>query len=205
MTPGRDESTIGPVLQTAILDLIGPGEDGDSLETEGPIAVQGGRERGLVIHKLLEEVLTGETQDHRASLIERAGTLIQSLGLPVAADPAKGLSNIEIAGCVERTLRLPQVATLRPTLLPEFPVYASDLLDGEERATVGITDATSFAVDRKPTVVIDWKSDVHPAPETLEHCRTQVGNYLRTTGAELGPIFFVTSGTVVSVRAPGNA
>jgi exodeoxyribonuclease-5 len=205
MTPSRDESTTGPVLQIAIPDLIGPGEDGDSLETERPIAVQGGRERGLVIHKLLEEVLTGETEDHRASLIERAGALIQALGLAVAADPAEGLSDTEIAGCVERTLRLPQIAALRPTLLPEFPVYASDLLNGEERATAGITDATSFAVDGKPMVVIDWKSDVDPAPETLAHYRIQVGNYLRTTGAELGLIVFVTSSTIVSVRAPGNA
>jgi exodeoxyribonuclease-5 len=205
VTPSRDESTIGPVLQTAIPDHIGPGEDGDSVETERPIAVQGGRERGLVIHKLLEEVLTGETEDHRAALIERANTLIQALGLPVPADPAKGLSDAEIAGCVERTLHLPQIAALRPTLLPEFPVYASDLLDGEERATAGVTDATSFAVDGKPTVVVDWKSDVDPAPETLEHYRIQVGNYLRTTGAELGLIVFVTSGTVLSVHAPGGA
>jgi exodeoxyribonuclease-5 len=149
--------------------------------------------------------LTGETEDHRASLIERAGALIQALGLAVAADPAEGLSDTEIAGCVERTLRLPQIAALRPTLLPEFPVYASDLLNGEERATAGITDATSFAVDGKPMVVIDWKSDVDPAPETLAHYRIQVGNYLRTTGAELGLIVFVTSSTIVSVRAPGNA
>ena len=88
---------------------------------------------------------------------------------------------------------------LRPTLVPEFPVYASELVDGEERATVGITDATNFASNGKPTVIIDWKSDVDPTPETLEHYRTQVGNYLRTTGVELGLIVFVTSGAVVSV------
>jgi len=205
VTPSRDETTASPVLQTATPDLIGPGEDGDSLETEGSIAVQGGRERGLVIHKLLEEVLTGETEDHRAALIERAGTLIQALGKPVAADPAKGLADVEIAGCVERTLRLPQIAALRPTLVPEFPVYASELVDGEERATVGITDATNFASNGKPTVIIDWKSDVDPTPETLEHYRTQVGNYLRTTGVELGLIVFVTSGAVVSVHAPRDA
>ena len=166
VTPSRDESTVSPFLRTAIPDLIGPGEDGDSAETERPIAVQGGRERGLVIHKLLEEVLTGETEDHRAALIERAGTLIQTLGLPVAVDPAKGLSDTEIAGCVERTLR--------------------------------------FTPDGKPTVVIDWKSDVDVDPETLEHYRTQVRNYLRTTRAELGLIVFVTSGTVVPVHAAGD-
>jgi hypothetical protein len=175
------------------------------METERPVAVRGGRERGLVIHKLLEEVLIGETEDHRASLTERAGALIQALGLPVAADPATGLSDIEIAGCVERTLRLPQIAALRPTLLPEFPVYASDLLDGEERGYSWRHRRHELRGGRKPTVVIDWKSDVDPAPETLEHYRTQVTNYLRTTGAELGLIVFVTSGTVVSVPAPGAA
>jgi exodeoxyribonuclease-5 len=204
VTPSRDESTVSPFLRTAIPDLIGPGEDGDSAETERPIAVQGGRERGLVIHKLLEEVLTGETEDHRAALIERAGTLIQTLGLPVAVDPAKGLSDTEIAGCVERTLRVRQIAALRPTLLPEFPVYTSASIDGEEQATAGVTDATSFTPDGKPTVVIDWKSDVDVDPETLEHYRTQVRNYLRTTRAELGLIVFVTSGTVVPVHAAGD-
>jgi exodeoxyribonuclease-5 len=202
VSPSRDESTVDPTLQTAIPNLIGPGEDGDSVETESPIAVQGGRERGLVIHKLLEEVLTGETEDHRAALIERAGVLIQALGRPVAADPATGLADVEIVGCVERTLRLPQIAALRPTLLPEFPVYASALLDGEEQATAGVTDATSFAPDGNPAVVVDWKSDVNPTPETLEHYRAQVGHYLRTTGAPLGLIVFVTAGTVVSVHAP---
>jgi exodeoxyribonuclease-5 len=205
VTPSRDESTGGPVLQTPIPDLIGPGDDGNSMMTERPIAVQGGRERGLVIHKMLEEVLTGETEDHCAALIERAGTLIQTLGLPVAVDPAKGLSDTEIAGCVERTLRLRQIAALRPTLLPEFPVYTSAFIDGEEQATAGVTDATSFARDGKPTVVIDWKSDVDVDPETLEHYRTQVRNYLRTTGADLGLIVFVTSGTVVSIHASDDA
>jgi hypothetical protein len=63
--------------------------------------------------------------------------------------------------------------------------------------------ATSFAADGTPQVVIDWKSDVAPAPETIEHYRAQVGNYLRTTGADHGLIVFVTTGTVVSVLAPG--
>jgi len=48
-------------------------------------------------------------------------------------------------------------------------------------------------------VVVDWKSDVDPAPEMLEHYRSQVRAYLDMTGAERGMIVFMTSGTTVSV------
>ena len=48
-------------------------------------------------------------------------------------------------------------------------------------------------------MVIDWKSDVDLAPETLEHYRAQVRAYLDATGAERGLIVALTSGTVISV------
>jgi hypothetical protein len=52
--------------------------------------VQGGRERGLILHKLMEEVLTGETPEAEAALTERAGHLIRALGQSPVADPATG-------------------------------------------------------------------------------------------------------------------
>ena len=88
---------------------------------------------------------------------------------------------------------------LRPTLAPEFPVYASLFADNLEQATAGITDATSFGEDGKPKVVIDWKSDVQPSPETIEHYRAQVRNYLEMTDIERGLIVLVTSGLVLPV------
>jgi exodeoxyribonuclease-5 len=154
---------------------------------------------------LLEEVLTGETADDLARLAERANALIQALGHTAVDDPVKGLAPDEIAGCIARTLALPEIAALRLTLVPEFPVYASDLLDGVERATAGIVDATSFAPDGTPQVIVDWKSDVDPTSETVEHYRAQVQNYLLTTQAEQGLIVFVTSGTVVPIKAPSIA
>jgi ATP-dependent exoDNAse (exonuclease V) beta subunit len=39
-------------------------------------AIRGGRERGLVVHKLLEEVLTGETSDYADALEIRARALL---------------------------------------------------------------------------------------------------------------------------------
>ena len=156
-------------------------------------------ERGLILHKLLEEVLTGETADDTAALTERARVLITAIGKPVVDDPSRGISPDELAGCVARTLSLPEILELRPTLAPEFPVYASMNFDNLEQATTGITDATSFGPGGEPQVVIDWKSDVQPNPETIEHYRTQVRNYLDMTGTERGLIVLVTSGLVLPV------
>ena len=47
-------------------------------------------------------------------------------------------------------------------------------------------------------VVIDWKSDVQPTPEIIEHYRGQVRAYLDMTGAERGLIVLVTSGEILT-------
>lgn len=161
--------------------------------------VQGGRERGLILHKLLEEVLTGETPHDAEALSERAHALIVEIGRPVVVDPSQGLSPDELAGCVVRTLALPEIAELLPTLAPELAVYAEVDVDGVEQATVGIADAISFDNAGKPAVIIDWKSDVQPTAETLNHYRAQVRTYLDITGTDRGLIVLVTAGQVITV------
>ena len=42
--------------------------------------IRGGQERGRIVHKLLEEVLTGETPETTAELEARATLLIEELG-----------------------------------------------------------------------------------------------------------------------------
>ena len=133
----------------------------------------------------------GETQ---LDLTARAETLIRALGLPVMDDPAQGLTPAELAGCVIRALSLPEVAALRPGLVPEFPVYASTETDTHEEATAGIVDAIAFDAEGAPQVVIDWKSDLDPSPETLEHYRAQVRAYLDATGAKRGLVVCMTPG-----------
>ena len=97
-------------------------------ERPAPVEVQGGRERGLILHKLIEEVLTGETEEAtprpqrpRRNPDPRVGTLYRKRSCPGTRPQP------ELAGCVTRTLALPEVTSLRPGLTPEFPVYASTL------------------------------------------------------------------------------
>ena len=161
--------------------------------------IQGSRERGLVLHKLFEEVLTGEIRDDLENLTTRADQLVRLLGHTPVVDPAAGLSPSELANCVAQTLALPDIAPLRPELLPEFNLYAVQRKDREETATAAIADALTLTRDGRPHVVIDWKSDVAPELETIEHYRSQVRAYLDMTGAERGMIVLVTSGTIIHV------
>ena len=154
------------------------------------------------IHKLLEEALNGETDDATAALTSRAADLIAELGEPPSDDPAKGLSPTEIAACVSKTLALPEIAALRPTLTPEMPVYASETIDGVEITTSGVADATGYDASGKPNVIVDWKSDVDPAPDVVTGYREQVRAYLEATGASVGLIVFVTSGKIDRVSLP---
>ena len=196
--PSRDEGDAGLVLHEETPTILDT--DTDGAPTEGAaLAVQGGRERGLILHKLIEEVLTGETAETAPELIARAGSLIRALGHPVKDDPTEGLAPTELASSVVRALSLPEISALRPGLLPEFPVYASIATDGQEDAAAGIADAIAFGPDGAPEAVVDWKSDVDPAPGTLDHYRSQVRAYLDMTGAARGLIVFMTSGTVIPV------
>jgi hypothetical protein len=102
----------------------------------------GGRGRGLVLHKMIEEVLTGETAEGMPALAVRAAELSATCGFDIdRLDPD------ELAATVVRTLTLPAITTLRPRLIPEFGVHASFETSGEERVISGIADAIAFAPD----------------------------------------------------------
>lgn len=199
-TPSRDEGAAHPMMREEAPTILVTDGDGAPADGAAVAAIQGGRERGLILHKLIEEVLTGETAEAQLELVARAETQIRALGLPVLDDPAQGLAPAEIAGCVLRALSLPQVTALRRGLVPEFAVYGSSDGDTHEEATAGIVDAVVFGPDGTPETVIDWKSDVDPSQETLEHYRSQIGVYLEVTGAERGLVVLVTNGMVVSVN-----
>jgi ATP-dependent exoDNAse (exonuclease V) beta subunit len=165
-------------------------------------AIQGGRERGVILHKLLEEVLTRETDEDVAALQARASELLAQLGLADNEDSAVGLSSSEMASTVHRALQLPDVAALRPRLLPEFRVYAGVQAGQEISLTAGIADAVASDETGRVKAVIDWKSDVDPAPDQIDIYRAQVRYYLGATGAQLGLVVFLTSCRVERVELP---
>jgi exodeoxyribonuclease-5 len=197
VAPSRDEGIGKPLMQTESAEISFSGFGSASAALE----VQGGLNRGLIIHKLFEEVLSGETKASPRELEERAATLIGELGAIPTDNSALGLSPVELASCITRTLALPEIVALRPGLVPEFPVYESTNSEGAERAISGIADAVLYGVDGRPDVIIDWKSDVAPAPGTIEHYQSQLFQYLQIMRARQGYIVFVTTGRILSVKA----
>ena len=164
--------------------------------------IQGGRERGLILHKLMEEVLSGEVAEGVSALRARAVELLAQIGCADAADAANGPSSAEMASCIQRGLQLPEVLMLRPFLLPEFRVYAGVVTEQRMMLTAGIADAVAISESGLVEAVIDWKSDVDPKPEQIEAYREQVRDYLAATGAPFGLIVFLTSNRVERVERP---
>ena len=47
--------------------------------------------------------------------------------------------------------------------------------------------------------VIDWKSDVTPSPEAIDHYRKQIDDYRRNIGAKRALLVFVTRANIIEV------
>ena len=165
----------------------------------GETRVRGGRERGSILHKLMEEVLTGETAEDAAALQARAAELLSQLGLENFDDAAEGLSGTEMAATVVRTLQIPEIAALRPRLVPEFRVYASVVEGAAASLTAGIADAVAIDETGRIDEVVDWKSDVNPGAKQIAMYRSQVLDYLESTGAKTGLLVFLGSGRIERV------
>jgi ATP-dependent exoDNAse (exonuclease V) beta subunit len=202
--PSRHE---GPEAAVTNADVVFAGLEALAEQipvAETDMAVQGGRERGVVLHKLMEEVLTGETGEDLPALKARAALLLAQLGLADREDASIGPSSSEMASTAVCTLQLPEIVALRPRLQPEFWVYQGTEADQTMSLTAGITDAIAIDDGGRIDVVVDWKSDVDPAPAQIDLYREQVRDYLAATNAPLGLIVFMTSGRVERVRLAGT-
>jgi len=91
LAPSRDENVTGPALHAELPEILVTDVDGAPVEDGLLPTIQGGRERGVILHKLIEEVLTGETAETEPALVTRAEALSRAIGQTVAHDPAQGL------------------------------------------------------------------------------------------------------------------
>lgn len=166
----------------------------DAIELPAPVGA--GRIRGLILHKLMEELLDGDLPETLADLSARAEILGDQLagleGLPRSSLP----DHAECAATALRTLALPDVAALRPALRAEIPVWACDP-DGILMA--GRADAAAVEEGRI-IAVLDWKSDLDPTPQDRAGYVGQLVTYLKATGAPRGALVFMSRDEVVWVQ-----
>jgi CRISPR-associated exonuclease Cas4 len=163
----------------------------EAIETIGSGSI-----RGLVLHKLFEELLNAELEANALSCQERAQVLLRQLignarGESVLPDSA------EIARTCLKALAHPALTAIRGRLQPEYPVWHSngtDYLAGRADAVTG--DGNSLST------VIDWKSDIAPAEQTRVAYQSQLGDYLRASGATRGLIVYASLGEIEWVSLP---
>ena len=179
------------------IPLPAPPED----EFAEPIPdVRGSAVRGRILHKLMEEILLGDTRDDETGVGTRAAELLRQLGENDHLDPSDGPSSLEIASTIGRTLQLPIVAQYRPALQPEFGVFRLTLADKDDIiGMAGIVDAIAYNLEGTPELVFDWKSDVAPTPDAREHHAAQVREYLDCTKAARGLVVYMTTGEVQTI------
>ncbi len=161
---------------------------------EAEVPVGPGRTRGLILHKLMEEVLTGEIAEDVKVLAERAEALIVELAVDRTGESAVP-STDEIAATISRTLRLPEIAALRPMLVPELPLYAMLHAESGQTALAGRADAIAVE-DGRASVVLDWKSDIAPTDEDVRMHAGQLQHYLAAVTARRGGLVYMTLGRV---------
>lgn len=163
-------------------------ETGETVVAPGP-----GRLRGILLHKLMEEFLTGELGEDESQVTARAGEL---LGQLVASASQRGMlpDPAELAATALRTLRLPEVASLRPRLLPELAVWSQQ--DGALIA--GRADAVVYHGEA-PDVVLDWKSDIAPSAQDRAQYRGQLRDYMTVIGAPRGAVVYMSLGELAWV------
>jgi CRISPR-associated exonuclease Cas4 len=155
--------------------------------------VQGaGTARGIVLHKIMEELVTGEVEADVSTIRQRSALLVQQLY--GAAAPESALDANELAETALRTWSLPELASNRAGLIAEVPVYGRLAGDGE-RLVAGRADAVRYLAGR-PRIVFDWKSDVDPDAASRADYANQLGQYVHVLGAERGAVVYMTAGRI---------
>src|SRR6516162_6752211 len=127
--------------------------------------ISGSRERGLVVHKLLEEVLTGEIAAAADALEIRSRVLLAQLGVSEASRPEDGPHAPELAATTLRALAIPEIAECRSRLVPEMTVFSARADQDSTIYVGGVADAIAYQPIGLIDLVVDWKTDVSPAAQ----------------------------------------
>ncbi|MCW2086193.1 UNVERIFIED_ORG: CRISPR-associated exonuclease Cas4 [Bradyrhizobium japonicum] len=183
----HDRDLLGDPLDTVIVsDLLA-----EQVEVVG-----GGATRGIILHKLMEEFLTGELEPNETLVASRAEELLAQLLVDADAKHVRP-EPAEMARCALRALSIPEIAEMRPLLLPEMAIWAS----GDGFLLAGRADALAIR-DGRVEVAIDWKSDINPSPAVQQRYAMQLRDYLEATGARRGMLAFLSLGQITWVDNP---
>ncbi|SIT56145.1 Exodeoxyribonuclease V beta chain (fragment) [Mesorhizobium prunaredense] len=181
----HDQDRLGDSFET----IIATDSPGEIVEIAGAGVI-----RGIILHKLMEEFLTGELPAESAAATSRGQVLLSQL-VTKANEDGPLPDPVEMSGCALRAIALPEIAALRPLLVPELSIWAA----GEGYLLSGRADAMTIN-NGKVGVVIDWKSDIGPSAAVRSAYAGQLKDYLAATGTNRGMLVFLTTGEITEVQ-----
>ena len=161
------------------------------------MAVTGaGSSRGIVLHAIMEELLTGALPEDSPAVEKRAAELSRRLDFDADAG--------ELASTALRTAALPELASGRDAIVTEVPIYGQIGAGAALRYIAGRADAVRYR-DGQAETVFDWKSDVAPRPVDREAYARQLAQYAHVLGAARGAVVYMSTGEIQWVEAQPGA
>jgi CRISPR-associated exonuclease Cas4 len=180
-----------------VIPIQMPSAPDEEEPVQPPNSVEGSRMRGVLLHKLMEELVTGELEEVGDAVTSRARLLLDQLIEPDG--PGHPPDPEELANTALRTIQLPEIKPFRKSLTAEMPIYGASPAN-PDHLIGGRADAVAQAEDGS-RVVFDWKSDIAPMDADRAAYRQQIGQYLHVIGARRGAVVYMTSGRVDWVSA----
>jgi len=159
------------------------------------VIIGAGSLRGVILHKLMEELITGTVTADVAPLTTRAVTLIDQVAVEREAAPAPA----ELVTTALKTFRHKDLVSWIDKLVPEFPLYGS-------RSNTELVSARADAIaieNGKATIALDWKSDIAPSASDRKAYKGQLLQYLALVGVSQGAVVYMT-GQEIDWITPGS-
>jgi hypothetical protein len=156
------------------------------------LPVGAGPLRGTLLHKLTEEVFSGDLPCNLEVLRDRAEKLLGQLISKLPGAEMEMPDPTQVAACVRDIFSIGEVANVLPFLEAEVPVWHKD----GQTLLAGRVDAL-IVREGKVLGVLDWKSDVMPSTDAKSQYVAQVAGYLAITGAVAGAVVFMTTGELM--------
>ncbi|MBN9360885.1 MULTISPECIES: exodeoxyribonuclease V subunit beta [unclassified Devosia] len=180
----RNPSRLDP--EREMLDgLVSLGAADEIVSQPLPVVVGAGARRGVILHRLIEELIARLCAAGMEALIERASALLDEAPddegeMPVAEQLAMTAMSVFLNE---------ELDPYRDKLLAEVPLFGT--VTSNELISAR---ADAIAIDEGGAIAaFDWKSDVRPTDETMHQHRIQLAKYLQLIGAPTGAVVYLTS------------